>query len=281
MKKILAGALVCMIGIICFSEQLFYEPFDYSAGGKIRGERGGVGFGSDSWHGKSGPQGDMYVTWSGLSFSDMPVCGNAVLLDMHSTGDGDGINLTRSLERALKKGTLWVSFLYKYDGVTQDSFLENIMAFVRFQSKSNKSIRFRMRCNSLTTGGIAVRQSGDKWMEGVCSKPSIADGNVYLIICRFPGLGTPEGGSPIIWAFLESGYENLKSKRGAITEADLTENVVVSAIGGCASAEMKDDDFINLGLFARKENTRFSVSFDELRAGTDLSDVLILKDASK
>jgi hypothetical protein len=266
--------LVFSLGLSVLGEQLFYESFDYDAGGNIGGQKGGEGFGQNRWSDKSGTKGDVYITWSGLSFSDLPVAGNAVMIDMHSNKKGDGINVVRPIGHERKEGSLWFSFLYKYEGDATPEFVDGIRAFLRLQSPSDKSIRFRMSSNSLNGGGIAVRQGGSAANEGQSWGVSIADEQIWLIVCEFPNLGKAEGGIPETWAFSASNYDILKEIR-RVKKEDLTANCTAHAIGFAAAADLKEDDFLTLGVWSRWEHAGVSVYYDELRCGTEMEDVLI------
>lgn len=273
MKKVIVTGLVGLIGCAAVAEPLFFEPFDYDAGGFISRKNGGVGF-ADRWEDNSGTKGDVYAGWSGLSFGEMPVSGIAMTMDMSANKANDGINIVRPVGHVVESGSLWVSFLYKYDGDTSAEFVSQLQTFVWLQSKGDKTIRFRMRANALNSGGIAVRQSGATGNEGSWPEPSLADGNVYLLIAEFPKLGTAEGGTPALWSFNEAGYGELKKKRGKVSKEDLTANSVSYVFGSPAPATVKADDFITFGVWAREANTAVAITYDELRGGTELADVL-------
>ncbi len=273
MEKVLIAGWVGLIGFAAVAKPLFFEPFDYGAGGKISLQKGGVGF-AGHWSDKSGTKGDIYAGWSGLTFGEMPVSGIAMTMDMAANQANDGINIVRPVGTALESGSLWVSFLYKFDGDSSVAFVNQLQTFVRLQSKGDKTIRFRMRANSLDSGGIAVRQSGAKGNEGSWPEPSLADGNVYLLIAEFPELGTVEGGAPSLWSFSEAGYAALKKKSGSVSREDLTAHCVSRAVGAQAPATVKADDFITVGVWAREANTAVAITYDELRGGTELADVL-------
>lgn len=276
MKKawLLILSLLSLLGMSVSGERLFYESFDYDAGGGIGGMKGGEGFGQNRWSDKSGTKGDVYITWSGLSFSDLPVSGNAVMLDMRNNKKNDGINVVRSIGHERKEGSLWFSFLYKYEGDSAPEFVQGIRAFLRVQSPSDKSIRFRMSSNALNDGGIAIRQGGPAANEGQSWGVSIADGQTWLMVCEFPDLGKADGGLPETWAFNEANYDVLKEMR-KVKKEDLTANCTAHAIGFAAAADLKADDFLTLGVWSRQGNAGVSVYYDELRCGTAMDDVLI------
>lgn len=276
MKKagLLMLSLLSLSGMSVSGKQLFYEPFDYDAGGGIGGMKGGVGFGQNCWSDRSGNKGDVYITFNGLSFSDLPVSGNAVMIDMRNNKKCDGINVVRLIGHELKEGSLWFSFLYKYEGDSAPEFVQGIGAYLRVQSPSDKSIRFRMSSNAMNDGGIAIRQGGPAENEGQSWEVSIADGQTWLIVCEFSNLGKAEGGFPEMWAFNEANYGILKKMR-KVKKEDLTVNCTAHALGLAAAAVLKADDFLTLGVWSRQEKAGVSVYYDELRCGTAMDDVLI------
>lgn len=270
MKMMRWIVLLMFFTAVSQAERLVYEPFDYPAGDKIGMQSGGEGMNDDKWHDISGSKGDVYVGWSGLTFADFPVAGNSLYMDF-SDNTGRGMNIRRMIDKGADSGDLWASFLYKYDGDV--SVAEDIMAFVRFQSSKNKSIRFRMMsCNS-KNGGVAILQAGKLSSEGKSKKPSIADGKTYLIVCLFPDLGKNRGGDPVIWALNEDHYAAVKKLGGKISGEVLNANSVVSAQGKHENAVLEDADQLFFGIWGR-DGAIASVSYDELRIGTEPEDVL-------
>ena len=180
------------------------------------------------------------------------------------------MTIKRGVDNGVSSGDLWVSFLYKYDGEAKTA--KDIMAFLRIQSPKNKSIRFRMMPSNDKNGGVAIRQAGEQSSEGKAKKPSISDGKTYLIVCHFPDLGKPKGGDSVIWALNDAQYASVKAA-GELTPDVLNANSVVSAQGKHEEAVLEDGDELFFGIWGRDGATA-AVSYDELRIGTEASDVL-------
>lgn len=245
---------------------LVYEGFDYPVGQELAGQIGGLGFGGE-WELNEQISGG--TTTDGLKFSDYLVSGNAALLSAQANDTISG--LKASNERVLNADfgpgpqTVWSSYLisYKVEPGTSPAFYSGMST-----SKNDdwQSHRGRMMSNG---GGanFGVSYEGGNEVVGGSNVAS----TTYLMIGKYVG-----GSGMTVWALSAANYDKLKAS--GITEEGLNSNNLWKQTDPYTDNDSGDTllDYVGIGCATFGEGSSMSVTFDELKYGQSLSDVLSL-----
>lgn len=271
MKSVFYSVLSsCLMLAVSYAEQApVFEPFDYPAGNPIKKQNGGEGFDGNAWDDKSGNHAESYTGWEGLSFSDMPVSGNSVLVYLKANKAGQGGRITRKLGSFEPAESLWISFLFSFDSGEYSVDDKDTTVFLRLRSDSDGAIRFRVMPKALDGSGISVLQAGKTANRDQDNSQSIADGGTWLIVAEFPYAGDRP---PQIWALSAQNYDALKGR--SLDTSLLEANSTLHATATPAAAQLKPDDNVEIGVWSRKANAKVTANIDELRIGNSLSQVI-------
>ncbi|MFI4910221.1 MAG: hypothetical protein ACIAQZ_00995 [Sedimentisphaeraceae bacterium JB056] len=265
MKKYLLLLIMTFCISSGYAATLAYEGFDYSAG-SIVGESGGNGWGG-SWS-FTYTQGTEEIVASGLTFSDFPVAGGALLLTEDNTaGSYRSVGVRREVDFDTPVGAdLWISFLAKSsEPIT--SFTSKTAEIRHGPTAGTTELRMRPK----GSGSQGVMIAYDSSANNSAAK-STQDGNTYLYVCRFGDMGTDSGKYAVMWVFDEAGYNGAMSD-GMLDEEDLNNNYYIMAQDTHANRMLDSNDgaLINIG---DSSTDQFSYYFDELRYGLSLQDVI-------
>ncbi len=263
-----------------------HEPFNYTLGAGSNGQSGGTGFfpGSSWAYSESTTSTSSSTIAAGLTFSDLAVSGNSLLLQVvssSSSGFGDTVNLRRR-PASVPNGTtdeLWVRYLFR-EGVNRpnvDSFMagltiddaETFAGYHKFGS-------WALSGNVNDRGGVNVASA---ITTPTSAANSLSDSNVYMLISKFTNVNAASSVARVgtFWALSAANYDAIKG--GGITEAELnaTNSQTATATVMPTAAQplnMTTNDFYDFrGVRPAVSNAFEYYYFDELYSGTTLGDL--------
>jgi hypothetical protein len=279
---VLASCLV-VLPVASPAVQLVSDQFNYTLGASAGGQNGGSGF-SGAWGYSSQVSGSLSSAQiiAGLTFSDLPVSGNAARLRVVSSsslGWGDTVYLKRAPSAVPGAGDeFWYRFLFHMDanitanGFYADMAIDDVETFGGYR-----------KFGSYGLSGLGNGRGGVSVDSGVTSaavgSPSLSDTGTYLMIAKFTGINqaTNVARTGTWWALSTADYDAIKG--GGITEAELnathrqmaTETVLPTALQPLNFTTA--DTYELRGYRPPISNAFQNYDFDEIFSGTSLADL--------
>ncbi|MGF1529985.1 MAG: hypothetical protein ACFCU4_01335 [Puniceicoccaceae bacterium] len=260
-----------------FAAAYVQEDFDYPSPGSAAGQSGGLGFDPTAWSFSSvGIATESTV--AGLQFSGLATSGNAVLIEAFGGGN------TGTLARPWGNSTpgisdLWISYLIKQDGdVDITEFAGGTVFGTRFQDGGVGGFT-KYATDSKFSGGFSAPY---QIRGGIGSNPdavadfSLADDVVYLFLAKFGNInyGAFTGNTTTIdiYLFNQAAFNNLTT--AGIIETNLASNASVTASFSnqfeFGTLALNPADALALTV------SNGAATFDSIRAGANLSDVIVV-----
>ncbi len=283
-----ACALACAIGAAgaAVASPFVYEPFNYTVGNGANGQSGGTGFlAGSSWaYSEAATSTSTGTIAAGLSFSDLPVSGGALLLSVvssSSSGFSDTVNLKRRPASAPNGTTdeFWTRYLFR-EGTNRpnvDGFVAGLtIDDAETLSGYHKFGSWAMSGNINDRGGVSVNTS----ITAAASHTNLlTDSNVYMLIAKFTNVNAANtvARTGTWWALSVADYDAIKA--GGITEAELNathSQYATATVMPTASQPLNftTSDFYDFrGIRPAVSNAFENYYFDELYSGTTLGDL--------
>lgn len=253
---------VLAIGVPCLSAgTLSQESFDYPTGQPLGGQSGGSGWGANAWTASA-----RYTIVPGLSFSDLPISGNAVQINYpNSTNSQELAN--RRVAGTANPSTLWVSYLYRPDTVVNNHF-NGVQVNASTTNVNAAVMRVANRGWSTNSGGVAVDNS-----IAFGTQPYV-NGTTYLTIAKFSGLNTTTVKGER-WLLTEDDYDALKLD--GLTEWELDLNALAldyatETVTFGSPLAFDTNKYVQLQ-FVTSTGTSQAVTYDEISHATDINDL--------
>lgn len=266
-----------------YAALLARDQFDYALNANVGGQNGGSGF-SGAWSYSTQASGSTSSAKiiAGLTFSDLPVAGNAAresVVSASSAGFADSVYLRRHPGSVPVAGEeYWFRYLFRQpQGITAAGFaggmdiddVENVSLYTKFGA-------WGLAGTGNGRGGVNVDTSR---VSATNSSPSLSDNTTYLIIGKFTGVNDAFGVARTgkFWALSESDYDAIKA--GGITEAELNAQhrqtateTVLPTVSQPLNFTLADSYELR-GVDAIAGNAFYLYDFDEIYAGTSLGDL--------
>ncbi len=266
---LLAACLLVPSAIASAQEgMLLSESFTYDVG-DLAAMDGGEGFASP-WlvTVSDGATGTATVSEGSIAFSDFPVSGNRLSLELTEQDDFDQVDASRDVGVSATSGDLWVSYLYqrKDGGAARRSRAASL-------SFSDGSVKLSTDAKYTGGDGVAVRYDGKftgKAAKAESDDASLQDGDSYLIVSRFTDLGL-KGGTGTSWVLSASAYDDIKD--GGITEQELDESAMLQAVDTTNVVDVLAEGD-KLSMMLATSATPFAFDVDEIRVGASAAAVL-------
>lgn len=258
-----------------FGVELMSERFNgsgYTISASLNGLAGGNGFGGP-WQVQTGVGSTLTIS-AGLTFTDYPVSGNALTLNVPGTGFGNLAGAGRDIGDASipsTGGDLWMSYLYRRN--SGGSGGDDSRISIRDSGLTNDRFILTSRDDLLEqNGGVGIDASDQGGTNDIQTA-----GAVFLLIAKFTNFGNGSPGNPQtgrFWALRPQDYDAIKS--GGITESELiasawstgADTPVTTPIGFTTA------DVILLNSTIGAASSGYNYTVDELRWATDLASVI-------
>jgi hypothetical protein len=303
MKKIsLFGYATCSL-ILCsiaHSSTLAYEGFNYGdtsqdIGGQAVGN-GAYGF-SGNYTTVTGTSGNSNVQTStynstGLSFSGYQTTGGSLTLSVAPT-----IDETKEYVYS------YINFDTTATGTVYQSFLANVSvntmssgsAGTQIRSQSNASLTGKTD-SGMTVEPVALGLSGSKPKIGYDADTQFAGGSsvtlgtTYLYIAKYTNVGETGGGTASLWVLDNVSFLDWQSNGGLEADLDLyadftstdTASSTIS-LSDSESMRLTATEFsvdYNTGATSYSVSGELTTTYDEIRYGTSLSDIIVIPEPS-
>lgn len=283
------GSAACVLGLASsgHATTLAVEQFSYALGAGLSGQNGGSGFLAGSgWSYSSAVSGSISSATivAGLTFSDLPVSGNAARLNVissSSAGFGDTVQVRRRPGAVPLAGEeFWFRYLFHMDQtITANNFraglviddVENFGQYTKFGS-------WGLTTAGSGRGGVNVDSSA---VAAAVGSSSLSDTGTYLLIAKFTGINEASGTARTGTWWALSAYDYDAIKAGGISEAELnaihrqtaSETVLPTA---SQPLDFTTADYYDLlGARPAISNAFQRYDFDEIYSGTSLADLAL------
>lgn len=254
-KRNIMVVLVLSFGFSLFqsaqAELLMYEGFDYPSGPLAGNGDSDWGNAANKWTVNSNA---LASITDGLDFENLVTKGGATQIIVAITGPAEARRQVANVP--LAGSDLFISFLYQNPMMMSDA------AWI-YSSDLNIWASYK---GSIHYGGTEAMGTN-----------TFTDGNTYLFVAKFGNIGGPALQLGNLWVLSETDFSDIQATPGfaGFTESYLDAHNTSQTLTSATSvgSAFTTSDYVNL--VARKTNgTGFNVIYDELRYGTQLTDVL-------
>lgn len=263
--------------------QLVSDQFNYTLNANAGGQNGGSGF-AGAWGYSSQVSGSISSSKivAGLSFSDLPVSGNAVRLSVissSSSGFGDTVYLKRAPSAVPGAGDeFWYRFLFRMDqNISANSFyagmdIDDAETFGGYRKFGS----YGLSGAGSGRGGVGVDTG---ITSGAVGSPSLSDTGTYLMIAKFTGINQAAGvaRTGTWWALSTADYDAIKA--GGVTEGELNATHRQMATETVLPTMLQPLNFTTADRYELRgyrppiSNAFQNYDFDEIFSGTSLTDL--------
>ncbi|MEM6391547.1 MAG: PEP-CTERM sorting domain-containing protein [Planctomycetota bacterium] len=277
--RLLAAATLSTFAFHAAAAPLVSESFDYTLNANAAGQNGGTGWAvGSSWSLTPTPTSSATIT-EGLTFSSMPVSGNALEIN-EDENDDEVAFLRRSFGNAVgQNGNFYVSYLIRQSRDITPSFgngTEFGHEFRETGATGNPFLHGRAKRSGGFSGPYeaAIAVGNNLNADTTFDLP---EDQTFLAVFAYENIGLPnftsEDTTSTFWLLSESDYDSVaaagisKASLDTFNQASVVEFVEDPTFG---TAELTPTDLF--GLLAE----RGTVTYDEIRGGTELADVIAI-----
>ncbi len=256
---------------------LVYEGFDYTTGSTLSNITPNAStVGLDTTTAYSGSGVANYTVQSGLTFGPLTTSGGSISA-LGSTSVG-----AAKLSLNSYVGTLWSSYLVNFSSVANDAMGNGALTRVA-NNNSNNAERFNSYADSRVSSGSPTTNLGIAYNAATnitVGTTALSLNTTYILISKYTNVGSSVNagtGTGTLYALSLSQFNSFLSAGGsetwlnAATIGTGTSDVTgrVSSINNAGSTYL-----FQSGAYAQFINVNDSVTFDELRYGSTLTDVV-------
>jgi len=284
-KPVVAAITVaCALQQAATAAPLASESFDYATGTAVAGANGGSG-----WDGPWVTNADLDATEAaivgGLSFGLYPVAGNALRIDQ-GVSDNEVVGFAgRPVGSGVSSGTLFASYLFRqtrdeglpfgngqrtfFGSSVSDGGIDQSFDDAKFQGQLSGSNGFG--------GPEGLNVATDKFGSAGEADYELPQDETFLAVLSYEPVGVPNftsTGDPVtatLWIVDEADYAAIFA--AGLSVASLDANNAAKAVEAGTIGSFGTPDLASGDLF-RFFVQDAAVTFDEIRLGTSLSDVV-------
>lgn len=257
---------------------LVYEGFNYSAGSALNTIKPNAStVGLDKTVAYAGNGAANYVTGSGLTFGALTTSGGSISSAASVTAVGSA-----KLSLNTYVGTLWSSYLVSFSSISNASVGDGALTRVA-NDASNNGERFNSYADSRIPSGSPTTNVGISYNAAsnvTVGSTSLSINTTYIIISKYTNVGSAINAGTGIGTL----YALSLSQFGSFLSAGGTEAYLNSATVGTGSSDVtgrvsntnsvSSTYLFQSGAYAQFVNVGDGVTFDELRYGSTLTDVV-------
>lgn len=274
-RLVLPAALAVMSAISSHAALLVYEGFDYTAGStlnNVKPNASTVGLNTAANYGGGAPSG-FVVQGAGLTFGSLQTSGGSV----KATGGTATAAVSLSLASSYT-GTLWSSYLVNISSFSTGS---TDGALIRLSDNtSTTGERFNSYADSRGTVSSNVGVAYNASNNIVVGTSALSLNTTYIILSSYTNVGTNialNGGTGSLYALSLAQFNSFLA--AGATESYLNSTALGTGAGNITGRVSGTNSQAGTYSFATGNYTHFvnvgdTTTFDELRYGSTLSDVI-------
>ncbi len=249
---------------------VIYEGFDYALadGATLNGvATNTTGFSGNYVTTGGGTIGTTTYATTGLTFGDNHLAGTAGAVRISVASGTNSAVLSATVASSAQTGTLWSSYLVSFESKATTN---NPTAQARLTAGGGGN-RFNTLADSGSNLATGISYDATATTSG---GTTLTVGDTYLMLSQYTNVGTAGGGTATLWIFDLAGYDAWFAA-GSL-EGDLGTHALASQTASAATQQ----DFNPGALYqfavsnASGSAAVQTVVYDELRWGTEMSDVV-------
>ncbi len=273
MKVIGLLTLFLVCAPIARASLVVYEGFNGYQTGDLTGQSVVNTVGLTGAYGTTG-ENSTYTVWyqtSGLSFGSIQTSGGSAWCIGYDTSATVGLASSVAVQ-----GTMWSSYLVK----AGSSIGGNVL--VATKNNSSGTLYGRTAANAGSLPGVAYGESN--WNGSISGSSQLAGNTTYMVVSKFTNVGmslsASQTGTLREWILTLDQFQNWEAN--GLSESYLTaatagtgsnQIYAITGVSVSASGTYSFDNQCSLSYAGQYTN---NITFDELRYGTELSDVIVV-----